>query len=40
MLAVDASGQITYRSFVYHDTDTRGLLLDLVKAAVPQGRRA
>jgi hypothetical protein len=40
LLTVDGAGQIGHRSFVYQDTDIHGLLLDLVKAAAPQGRRA
>ncbi len=39
LLTVDDSGQISYRSFVYPDTDIRALLLDLVKGAEPRGRR-
>lgn len=31
LLAVDASGTVSHRSFVYPDTDVRALLLDLVK---------
>ena len=39
LLAVDGSGKISYRSFVYRDTDVRALLRELVTDAVPQGRR-
>lgn len=31
LLAVDAGGTVSHRSFVYPDTDVRALLLDLVK---------
>lgn len=40
LLAVDATGTVTHRSFVYPDTDVRALLLDLTKAAGPQERTA